>query len=68
MENITFEQAIKRLEEITALIEKGELSLDESVKLYEEGVKLMGVCESLLDNAQLKIEKFNSKADKTDET
>lgn len=55
MEKMTFETAIKRLEEITLLIEKGELTLDESIKLYEEGVKLTGVCENMLDTAQLKL-------------
>ena len=55
MEKMTFETAIKRLEEITLLIEKGELTLDDSIKLYEEGVKLTGVCENMLDTAQLKL-------------
>ena len=58
MQNISFEQAMIRLEEITVLIENGNISLDESVKLYEEGVKLTGICETLLDNAQLKLSKF----------
>lgn len=58
MQNISFEQAMTRLEEITVLIENGNISLDESVKLYEEGVKLTGICETLLDNAQLKLSKF----------
>ena len=53
MEKMTFETAIKRLEEITLLIEKGELTLDESIKLFEEGVKLTGVGENMLDTAQL---------------
>ena len=58
MQNTSFEQAMTRLEEITVLIENGNISLDESVKLYEEGVKLTGICETLLDNAQLKLSKF----------
>lgn len=60
MQNISFEQAMTRLEEITVLIENGNISLDESVKLYEEGVKLTGICETLLDNAQLKLSKFKA--------
>ena len=58
MEKISFEQAMKRLEEITALIEGGDITLDESVKLYEEGVKLTGICETMLDSAQLKLSKY----------
>lgn len=58
MEKISFEQAMKRLEEITALIESGDITLDESVKLYEEGVKLTGICETMLDSAQLKLSKY----------
>ena len=57
MENITFEQAIKRLSEITKKIENGELTLDESVKLYEEGIKLTGACEKMLEEAELKLKK-----------
>ena len=59
MENITFEHAIKRLSEITEKIENGELTLDESVKLYEEGIKLTGACEKMLEQAELKLKKHN---------
>ena len=37
---LTFEEAMKRLEEITAVIQKNECTLDEGLKLYEEGLKL----------------------------
>ena len=40
MEEINFEEAMKKLEQITAELEKGDLSLDESVKKFEEGIKL----------------------------
>ena len=46
--------------EIAKKLSDGEVSLDESVKLYEEGVKLTGICETLLDNAQLKLSKFKA--------
>ncbi len=59
MENTTFEQAIKRLGEITEKIENGELTLDESVRLYEEGIKLTGACEKMLEQAELKLKKYN---------
>jgi exodeoxyribonuclease VII small subunit len=44
-ETLTFEQAMARLEEIVRLLESGELSLDETVRLYEEGQRLRQFCE-----------------------
>ena len=54
-ENITFESAIARLEIIVQLLEKGNSSLDESLKLYEEGISLIRFCNNALDNAENKI-------------
>lgn len=52
---ITYEKAIERLEEIVSLLEKNEVSLDESMKLFEEGTKLSRICAEKLKNAQQKI-------------
>jgi len=52
---LTFEQAILKLEEIAARLESGELSLDESMKLYENGVKLSDYCTKQLQTAETKI-------------
>lgn len=54
-ENMTFEAATARLEEIVKLLEKGSSSLDESLKLYEEGVALVRFCNGALDNAEKRI-------------
>ena len=51
----SFEQAMGRLEEIVGLLERGECSLDQSLKLFEEGAKLAGQCEELLDKAEQKV-------------
>lgn len=59
MEDITFEKALKCLEEITNKLENGELSLDESMKLYEKGVKLSDYCAKQLSEAELKITKLS---------
>ncbi len=59
MEKMTYEQAIKRLEEIVSLLESGEISLDESLKLYEESAKLSAYCSELLNKAELKIKEFS---------
>jgi len=54
----TFEQAMTRLEELVALLERGEVPLEESLALFEEGTKLMKQCASLLDKAEHKITKL----------
>lgn len=51
----TYEQAIKRLEEITAKMETGEISLEESMQLFEEGTKLSALCNQYLNEAEQKI-------------
>lgn len=52
----SFEEALKRLEEIVHLMESGELTLEESLGLFEEGVRLTRVCSQRLDEAEKKIE------------
>ena len=54
--NITFEQAMSRLEKIVRELENGEVALEESIKLFEEGVKLSGICSTLLKEAKQKVE------------
>ena len=61
-EKMTYETAIKRLEEIVGKLDDGSLSLDDSVKLVEESTKLATFCNSCLENAKLKITEL-SKAD-----
>ena len=51
----SFEESIARLEAIVKLLESGEASLDESIKLYSEGVKLVGECNKKLDETERKI-------------
>jgi len=55
---MTYEQAIKRLEEIVSELEKGGKTLDESVKLFEEGAALSEFCNMALKNAEMKITKL----------
>ena len=63
MENMTFEQKIGRLEEIVALLEKGDAQLADSLQLFEEGTKLAGDCAKLLDDAEQKVVKLAKGAD-----
>jgi exodeoxyribonuclease VII small subunit len=55
MENITFEQAIARLEAVVRALEDGKTSLEEAMKLYEEGVALVRSCSTTLEEAKQKI-------------
>ncbi len=52
---ISFEAALARLEQIVRALESGEISLDRSITLYEEGVRLVGICNSTLSNAERRI-------------
>ena len=54
-ENINFEDALKRLEEIVRSLENGQSPLDESLGLYEEAVYLVKLCNSKLDAADQKV-------------
>ncbi|MBE6865961.1 MAG: exodeoxyribonuclease VII small subunit [Oscillospiraceae bacterium] len=51
----TFESAMARLEEISEILAENNVTLDESLKLYAEGVKLLKFCNSKLEQAQIKI-------------
>lgn len=51
----SFEQTMSRLEEIVNQLERGECGLDESLKLFEEGAKLAGQCNEMLDKAEQKV-------------
>ncbi len=53
---ITFEGALARLEQIVAQIEEGEVSLEESIEKYAEGIKLIKQCRTILDGAEKKIQ------------
>jgi exodeoxyribonuclease VII small subunit len=55
-EEPTFEQALEALETLVERLEKGELTLEESLKLYEEGVRLSRLCHGKLEEAEGKIE------------
>ncbi|MBM4178413.1 MAG: exodeoxyribonuclease VII small subunit [Ignavibacteria bacterium] len=55
---ISLEDQLKRLEEISMLLDRGELPLDEQLKIFEEGMKLAQVCREYLDQAKLVVERL----------
>lgn len=62
MENdMSFEEALARLEDIVSSLEAGQLSLDESLKKFEEGIRLSRLCNHKLQTAQLRVEKLAEK-------
>jgi len=59
----TYEEAYNRLEEIVRKLESGEAGLDESLSLFEEGIKLSRICNERLNEAEARIEKLVRQAD-----
>ena len=55
---IKFEKAIQRLEKIVDDLEKGEMDIDKSLEIFEEGIKMSRVCSKKLNEAEAKIEKL----------
>ena len=55
---LSFEDALKRLEDIVRTLEKGEAPLDQSISLYQEGDRLKRHCEARLKDAQARIEQI----------
>ncbi len=58
MEKFSFEEAMKKLEQIVNALESGQTSLDESLSLYEEGLKLVKSCEAKLKDVETKAVKL----------
>ena len=55
IEDLTYEDAFDRLQKITELLENGNVSLDDSIKYYEQGILLKNFCEKKLRDAEMKI-------------
>ena len=53
--NTSFESNMQRLEQIVRAMERGDVALEESLKLFQEGTELVRSCNELLDNAQLQV-------------
>lgn len=57
-EELTFEQALALLEGVVKRLEEGEISLEESLRLFQEGVRLSQLCERKLDEAERQLEQL----------
>ena len=56
--NKTFEESMARLEQIVRAMERGDVALEESLKLFQEGTELVRSCQKILDAAQLQVKKI----------
>lgn len=61
--NKTFEQNMTRLEQIVRAMERGDVPLEESLKLFQEGTELVRSCNKLLDEAELQVKKIMTAPD-----
>lgn len=62
---LNFEESVMRLQEIVSALEKGDTALAESLKLFEEGTKLVSSCSMILDRAEQQVVKLVKSADGT---
>ncbi len=56
--DLSFEEALKELEVVVGRLERGDVALDDSIKLYERGAQLKARCEAKLNEAQEKVDKI----------
>ena len=61
--NKSFESNMQRLEQIVRAMERGDVPLEESLKLFQEGTELVRSCNELLDNAQLQVKMIMTASD-----
>ena len=62
-QNLTFEQSMQRLEQIVRAMERGDVALEESLKLFQEGTDLVSRCGKLLDEAELQVKRIMTAPD-----
>lgn len=56
---LSFEEALRQLEDIVSVLERGDISLDEAIAAYEKGTSLKAHCQKRLEEARLKVEKID---------
>ena len=65
-DTVNFEVSLQKLEKIIEKLEDGDISLEESVKSFEEGIGLVKECQKQLSQAELKVKKLLDNGDKVD--
>ena len=64
VKKLSFEESLSKLDEIVRHLEKGDLPLSESLKLFEEGTSLLSTCSKMLDDAEQKVVKLRKGSDR----
>lgn len=64
---LSFEQSLEKLEDIIRHLEKGDMPLNDSIKLFEEGTTLVNSCNAMLDEAEQKVVRLRKGADRQPE-
>ena len=64
-ERISFEEALRRLEEIVEMLESDELPLEKALEVFEEGVRMSRICSEIRQRAELKVEELIRQSDGT---
>jgi exodeoxyribonuclease VII small subunit len=65
-DTVNFESSLKKLEEIVSKLEDGDISLEDSVKSFEQGIGLVKECQKQLSDAELKVKKLLESGDTVD--
>ena len=65
-DTVNFESSLQKLEQIVAKLEDGDISLEDSVKSFEEGISLVKECQKQLSSAELKVKKLLESGDTLD--
>ena len=65
-DTVNYESSLKKLEEIVSKLEDGDISLEDSVKSFEEGIGLVKECQKQLSDAELKVKKLLESGDTVD--
>lgn len=63
MNKMTFEEKMNRLEQIVRAMERGDIALEESLKMFQEGTELVKSCSKMLDEAEIAVKKISVAAD-----
>ena len=66
IDDLSYEDAFERLQKITELLENGNVSLDDSIKYYEQGILLKNFCEKKLKDAEMKIKNVLDKSNNSE--
>lgn len=64
-DSVSFEQSLRRLDEIVKQMERGDVPLEQALKLFEEGTSLVTLCNRQLDQAELKVVQLSKSSDGT---